>query len=128
MKRRVAILRYGAWNFALFAMLIALNLTSSGLVATNPSACVSSENRELDYWLGNRNNIEFILSLVFTHMQFQRFFRRVLPTSRPSLELARKPGFQEEGLHRREFQCGFGESVVLAVAVVSLGIGLIKAV
>jgi hypothetical protein len=110
MKRRVAILRYGAWNFAFFAMLIALNLTSSGLAATDPSACVSSGNRELDNWLGNRKSIESIVSLVFTHMQFQRVYLRLLPTNRPSLELARKLGFQEEGLHRREFRCGFGES------------------
>ena len=110
MKRRVAILTYGAWNFAFLQMLIALNLTSSGLAATDPSACVCSENREVDYWLGNRKSIESILSLVFTHMQSQRVFLRLLPTNRPSLELVRKLGFQEEGLHRREFRCGFGES------------------
>jgi hypothetical protein len=43
MKTRVALLRYGAWNFAFFEMLIALTLTCSILAATDPPACGCSE-------------------------------------------------------------------------------------
>jgi hypothetical protein len=108
MNRRVAIFRYGAWNFAFFPMLIALILSSSGLDATDLSVCVSSENRELDYRLGSQKSIESISGLVFTERQFRRIFLAVLPTNRSSLELARTgiPGGRSSP---QRLRCGFGE-------------------
>jgi RimJ/RimL family protein N-acetyltransferase len=72
---------------------------------------------ELSYFIGKScqrrgytcESIESILALVFTEMQFHRISLRILPSNTPSLELARKLGFREEGLHRKEFRCGFGE-------------------
>jgi RimJ/RimL family protein N-acetyltransferase len=72
---------------------------------------------ELSYFIGKSwqrrgyacETIESILALAFTEMRFQRFSLRILPSNIPSLELARKLGFREEGLHRNEFRCGFGQ-------------------
>jgi RimJ/RimL family protein N-acetyltransferase len=50
-----------------------------------------------------------ILGLAFQQLGFQRIFVRILPSNRESFSLAKKLGFQEEGLHRRAFRCGFGE-------------------
>jgi RimJ/RimL family protein N-acetyltransferase len=72
---------------------------------------------ELSYFIGKSwqrrgyacESVESILALVFTEMQFQGISLRILPSNIPSLELARKLGFREKGLHRKEFRCGFGE-------------------
>lgn len=34
---------------------------------------------------------------------------RILPVNRESFALAKKMGFQEEGLHRKALRCGLGE-------------------
>jgi RimJ/RimL family protein N-acetyltransferase len=36
-------------------------------------------------------------------------FVRILPSNQRSLALVKKLGFQEEGLHRKAFRCGFGQ-------------------
>lgn len=50
-----------------------------------------------------------IAELAFQDLTFQRIYVRILPLNRESLSLAKKLGFQEEGLQRRAFRCGFGE-------------------
>jgi RimJ/RimL family protein N-acetyltransferase len=72
---------------------------------------------ELGYFIGGAwqrkgyasESIAGILRLAFEKLGFQRIFVRILPSNRESFSLARKLGFQEEGLHRRAFRCGFGE-------------------
>jgi len=54
-------------------------------------------------------SIAAVLRVAFGEMQFERIFVRILPVNRESFQLARKLGFQEEGLHRKAFRCGFGE-------------------
>jgi len=50
-----------------------------------------------------------ILRLAFQEMGFQRIFVRILPSNPQSFALAKKLGFQEEGLHRKAFRCGYGQ-------------------
>jgi len=72
---------------------------------------------ELGYFIGGSfqrrgyatESIRELLRIAFEHLGFQRVFVRILPANRESLSLASKLGFQEEGLHRRAFRCGFGE-------------------
>lgn len=54
-------------------------------------------------------SVRRIAELAFEELTFQRIFVRILPSNRESFSLAKKLGFQEEGLHRRAFRCGFGE-------------------
>lgn len=72
---------------------------------------------ELGYfigWLSQRQgyaseSVRRIAGLAFQELTFQRIFVRILPSNPESFSLAKKLGFQEEGLHRRAFRCGFGE-------------------
>jgi ribosomal-protein-alanine N-acetyltransferase len=52
--------------------------------------------------------ISAILSVAFTRFYFGRMFVRVLPSNENNILLARKLGFQHEGVHRSEFRCGRG--------------------
>ncbi len=54
-------------------------------------------------------SIRHILLLAFAGLNFQRIFLRILPSNAESLALAKKLGFQEEGLNRNAFRCGFGD-------------------
>lgn len=54
-------------------------------------------------------SVRRIAGLEFQELTFQRIYVRILPSNRESFSLAKKLGFQEEGLHRRAFRCGFGE-------------------
>ncbi|MDP9160156.1 MAG: GNAT family N-acetyltransferase [Acidobacteriota bacterium] len=54
-------------------------------------------------------SIRAILDLAFLKSGFQRIYVRVLPVNRESLSLARKLGFQSEGVHRKAFRCGAGD-------------------
>ncbi len=71
---------------------------------------------ELGYFIGRASQrqgyaseaIKGILELAFKKLSFQRVFVRILPTNQVSLALARKLGFQKEGVHRNAFRCGFG--------------------
>jgi [ribosomal protein S5]-alanine N-acetyltransferase len=54
-------------------------------------------------------SITAVLEVLFGEMQFERIFVRILPANQGSFLLAKKLGFQEEGLHRKAFRCGFGE-------------------
>lgn len=59
-----------------------------------------------------------IVSTAFDELRFERIFLRILPSNAESLALAKKLQFQEEGLHRNAFRCGFGQ--LHDVQVVSL--------
>jgi RimJ/RimL family protein N-acetyltransferase len=54
-------------------------------------------------------SIRGILAFAFGELRFERIFVRILPSNAESLSLAKRLGFQEEGLHRNAFRCGFGE-------------------
>lgn len=72
---------------------------------------------ELGYfigWLSQRQgyaseSVRGIAGLALQELDFQRIFVRILPSNRKSFSLAKKLGFQEEGVHRSAFRCGFGE-------------------
>jgi RimJ/RimL family protein N-acetyltransferase len=49
------------------------------------------------------------LHAAFGRMQFKRIYLRIIPSNHESLLLAQKLGFRPEGLHRKEFRCGFDE-------------------
>jgi RimJ/RimL family protein N-acetyltransferase len=49
------------------------------------------------------------LRIAFEQLGFKRVFVRILPSNTESALLAKKLGFQHEGLHRNEFRCGRGE-------------------
>jgi ribosomal-protein-alanine N-acetyltransferase len=53
--------------------------------------------------------ISVILRTAFKELGFNRIFIRIIPSNRESILLANKLGFKQEGLHRNEFRCGFGE-------------------
>ncbi len=53
--------------------------------------------------------ITSILELAMRQLAFKRIYLRVITSNRPSVLLAKKLGFQHEGLHRNEFVCGFGK-------------------
>jgi RimJ/RimL family protein N-acetyltransferase len=54
-------------------------------------------------------SVRGIVTVAFEELRFERIFLRILPSNSGSLSLAKRLGFQEEGLHRRAFRCGFGE-------------------
>jgi RimJ/RimL family protein N-acetyltransferase len=54
-------------------------------------------------------SIRAIQRVAFQELGFQRIYVRILPSNAESFALARKLGFQEEGLHRKAFRCGFGQ-------------------
>jgi [ribosomal protein S5]-alanine N-acetyltransferase len=72
---------------------------------------------ELSYFIGQQQrrrgyaneSIAAVLKVAFGEMQFERIFVRILPANQESFQLAKKLGFQEEGVHRKAFRCGFGE-------------------
>jgi RimJ/RimL family protein N-acetyltransferase len=53
-------------------------------------------------------SISTVLSFAFQQLLFERMFVRILPSNQRSLALVKKLGFQEEGLQRKAFRCGFG--------------------
>jgi hypothetical protein len=54
MKKLVLIQRNSVAKFIFLAVLFGLPLTAKGFAATDPYSCAAnSENRQLDYWLGN---------------------------------------------------------------------------
>lgn len=72
---------------------------------------------ELGYFIGGAwqrqgyasESINAILRLTLRQLNFRRIFLRILPSNHNSLLLAKKLGFDEEGLHRNAFRCGLGE-------------------
>jgi RimJ/RimL family protein N-acetyltransferase len=72
---------------------------------------------ELSYFIGTwwhrrgfaTEAIRAILGIAFQELGFQRIYVRILPSNAESFALAKKVGFQEEGLHRKAFRCGFGQ-------------------
>ena len=85
-------------------------LTVKNIVWNLPSA-------ELSYFVGAAwarqgvatEAIAAVLSVAFELRAFSRIYVRVIASNTGSLALARKLGFQEEGLHRNEFRCGRGQ-------------------
>jgi RimJ/RimL family protein N-acetyltransferase len=71
---------------------------------------------ELSYFIGSKwqrqgyatESVSAVLRMVFGEMGFERVFVRILPVNRESFGLAKKMGFEEEGVQRRAFRCGFG--------------------
>jgi RimJ/RimL family protein N-acetyltransferase len=53
--------------------------------------------------------ISEVLRQAFEKLSFNRIFVRIIPSNNESTLLAKKLGFQHEGLHRYAFRCGFGE-------------------
>ena len=53
--------------------------------------------------------IRAILRVAFQELGFQRIYVRILPSNPESFALAKKVGFQVEGVHRKAFRCGFGQ-------------------
>ena len=72
---------------------------------------------ELGYFIDKRwqrqgfasESVKGIVKVAFEGMGFERIFLRILPSNGASFSLAKKLGFQEEGLQRKAFRCGFGE-------------------
>lgn len=72
---------------------------------------------ELGYFIGDRwqrlgfaaEAINAVARVGFDDYEFERLFVRILLSNEGSLRLAQKLGFQEEGIHRKAFRCGFGE-------------------
>lgn len=72
---------------------------------------------ELGYFIGTAwqrqgyasECIRALLRSAFGDLDFQRVFVRILPSNQESFALAKKLGFQEEGLHRKAFRCGYGD-------------------
>lgn len=72
---------------------------------------------ELGYFIGAswqrqgfaRESVRAILRVAFGELGFQRIYVRILASNDESFALARKLGFREEGLHRKDFRCGFGQ-------------------
>jgi RimJ/RimL family protein N-acetyltransferase len=72
---------------------------------------------ELGYFIGESwqrrgyasEAIKALARMAFDDFGFERIFVRILLSNQPSLRLALKLGFQEEGIHRKAFRCGFGE-------------------
>ncbi len=54
-------------------------------------------------------SVRAIVSTAFDELRFERIFLRILPSNAESLALAKKLQFQEEGLQRNAFRCGFGQ-------------------
>ena len=51
---QLGILTRSAWKSILGGILVLLGITGTSLAANDPASCVSnSENRQLDYWVGN---------------------------------------------------------------------------
>ncbi|MDT8068152.1 MAG: GNAT family protein [Terriglobia bacterium] len=72
---------------------------------------------ELSYFIGKESQrrgyasecIRAVVAMAFDELQFERIFVRILPSNVKSRAIAKKLGFQEEGLHRNAFRCGFGQ-------------------
>ena len=72
---------------------------------------------ELSYFIGAlwqrrgfaSEAVAAIVRTAFQQFEFQRLFVRVLPSNQESLALARKLGFQHEGLQRNAYRCGHGK-------------------
>jgi RimJ/RimL family protein N-acetyltransferase len=50
-----------------------------------------------------------LLNVAFEQVHFRRIGLRIIASNHASLSLAQKLRFKQEGLHRNEFRCGFGE-------------------
>ncbi len=72
---------------------------------------------ELSYFIDKKSqrqgyakeSLHAILARAFDELRFERIFLRILPSNVESFVLATKLGFQQEGLHRNAFRCGFGQ-------------------
>ena len=72
---------------------------------------------ELGYFIGERwqrkgyagEAIRALTRRAFDECGFERLFVRILISNEASLRLARKLGFEAEGLHRKAFRCGYGQ-------------------
>jgi ribosomal-protein-serine acetyltransferase len=72
---------------------------------------------ELGYFIDKRwqrqghatESVKGIVRLAVEELGFERIFVRILPSNSESFALAKKLGFQEEGVQRKAFRCGFGE-------------------
>jgi RimJ/RimL family protein N-acetyltransferase len=72
---------------------------------------------ELGYFIGKTwqrqgyasESVRGIMRVAFQELEFQRIYVRILPSNHESFALAKKLGFQEEGMQRKAFRCGFGE-------------------
>lgn len=72
---------------------------------------------ELSYFIGSTylrkgyatEAILAVLRTAFEQLMFNRVYVRIIASNVGSLELIRKLGMRHEGLHRREFRCGYGE-------------------
>ncbi len=72
---------------------------------------------ELGYFIAGRwqrqgyasESIRVLVRITLQRLGFQRLFVRILPGNWESLALARKLGFQDEGLHRKAYRCGRGQ-------------------
>jgi RimJ/RimL family protein N-acetyltransferase len=53
--------------------------------------------------------ISAVLRAAIGQMHFERIYLRIIASNTESLRLADKLGFKREGLHRKEFRCGFDE-------------------
>ncbi len=53
--------------------------------------------------------IRAVLREAFVVRGFKRVYVRVIASNEESLALARRLGFRHEGVHRKEFRCGYGE-------------------
>jgi [ribosomal protein S5]-alanine N-acetyltransferase len=50
-----------------------------------------------------------LLNVAFEQARFRRIHLRIIASNHASLSLAQKLRFRQEGLHRNEFRCGYGE-------------------
>lgn len=72
---------------------------------------------ELGYFIAGRwqrqgfasESIRVLVRIAMQRLGFQRIFVRILPGNQESLALARKLGFQDEGLFRKAYRCGRGQ-------------------
>lgn len=72
---------------------------------------------ELSYFIGQAylrrgyaaEAVTAVMGVAFRELQFNRVYVRIISSNMASLRLAQKLGMQHEGLHRKEFRCGFGE-------------------
>jgi RimJ/RimL family protein N-acetyltransferase len=102
------IFAYGIWRKSSAELIGQLQVKN--IVWDVPSA-------ELSYFISSSSlrqgfateAISVILDTAFELLEFKRIFLRIVASNQESILLARKLGFQHEGLHRSEFRCGLGE-------------------
>ena len=72
---------------------------------------------ELSYFVGSScyrrgfatEAVASVSKVAFNKCRFARIFVRVISSNTESLSLAKKLGFQHEGIHRNDFRCGQGK-------------------